>query len=304
MPQMVQKVTAHAYAKINWLLDVGSARADGFHELSTIFQTIDLYDLLDFELADTLSLTLTNRDLVLAVDDSNLIIRAAKALQPYSKISSSTKIGAKIVLDKRIPMGGGLGGGSANAAVTLMALNQLWQCELPLSTLVELGAKLGSDVPFFFYGGTALGVGRGTDITPMDDIEAPFLLLVNAGVEVATKAAYQEFDRLTNQDAIHILPPYFSLTADELFSQVRNSLSTVAVKLQPVIAEVEAELKRLGGQPVLMSGSGATVWARFSTSEQRAVAMAALKSKKWLVIATSALHRDLYRSSVLKVREL
>lgn len=285
------RLAMRAYAKINWLLDVGGLRPDGYHELSTLFQTIDLYDELFFESDSQISLTLTESATNLKTDESNLIVRAAKLLQQHVAGAQ----GAKILLNKAIPMGGGLGGGSADAAITLIALNQLWQSGLSNEQLADLGAQLGSDVPFFFIGGTAWGTGRGTEIIPIDDIEVPHLLLVNPNVEVSTAKVYQGFDLLTKSTELHTLPPCSFSGTEELFAQVCNSLAPVAQNLCPVIAEVETQLQTLGGNPVLMSGSGATVWARFSTAAELTTAAEALGARGWLVIPTRALMRQEYK---------
>jgi 4-diphosphocytidyl-2-C-methyl-D-erythritol kinase len=295
------RLQARAYAKINWILDVGALRADGYHELSTLFQTIDLYDELDIEPADHLSLEIIGAAGALPADETNLVMRAARALQHIliDKSQTPRALGAHIKLNKKIPMAAGLGGGSADAAAALIALNQLWQADLTRHQLAELGAQLGSDVPFFFTGGSAWGSGRGIEIAPIDDIAAPYLLLVNPGVAVSTAAVYREFDRLTNVETAPILKTCSFLTADMLFAQARNSLASVAATLCPVIACVEEKLKELSGQPVLMSGSGATVWARFLTAAQLQSAAEALKPSGWLIIKTAALARDEYWRSIV-----
>lgn len=289
------KIAARAYAKINWILSVGGLRPDGYHDLVTLFQTVDLYDELELAPATELSLEIVDNRSGLKTDETNLVMRAARALRQ----ALSTAAGAAIRLKKRIPMGGGLGGGSSDAAATLVALNELWRGGLTRAQLAEIGAQLGSDVPFFLTGGTAWGRGRGTEIVPVDDIEAPFLLLVNPRLEVPTPAAYREFDRLTSAQALDILTTCSFSSADSMFAQAHNSLSPAVARLAPVIPVVEARLAELGGCPVLMSGSGATVWARFATQRQCAEAATALAGSGWLVIETRALGRDEYWRAII-----
>ncbi len=285
---------ARAYAKINWILDVGPRRADGYHDVSTLFQTVSLYDQLWFEPDHSLSLSVEGA--VLPSDDSNLVLRAAQALKRLLQQRGIEGLGASIRLQKRIPMAAGLGGGSADAAVTLLALNRLWNADLDLDTLLSLGAQIGSDVPFFFYGGTAWGSGRGTEIRPVEDISVPYMLLVNPGVAVSTPQVYRRFDELTNYLGDSILPTCSFSGSKQLFEQVRNSLSRPARGLRSEIATVEEQLKSLGAHPVMMSGSGATVWAVFDSAERRQRALDLISD---IAIPVSTISRDEYLRSVL-----
>ena len=157
---MTSSITLPSFAKINLHLQVVGRRQDGFHDLCTVFQSISLHDTLTIEPATEIRMTCN--DSKVPVDERNLVLRAAIKLRDTYRVSC----GASISLDKRIPAPGGLGGGSSNAAVTLLALRKLWQLDVCLEELHQLGASLGSDVPFFFYGGTALGMGRGEAIEP------------------------------------------------------------------------------------------------------------------------------------------
>lgn len=288
---------ARAYAKINWILDVGSRRTDGYHDLSTLFQTVSLYDQLWFEPSNSLSLSVEGA--TLPADASNLVLQAAQALQKLlQRTGSGEELGASIRLEKRIPMAAGLGGGSADAAVTLLALNRLWGAKVDLKTLLTLGAQLGSDVPFFLYGGTAWGSGRGTEITPIADISVPYMLLVNPKVAVSTAQAYRRFDELTNSLGDTILPTCSFSGSKQLFEQVRNSLSQAARDLRPEIAAVEQQLRSFGADPVMVSGSGATVWAVFDSAEKRQEALGLLAESS-IAIPVSTVGRDEYLQSVL-----
>lgn len=292
-------IKARAYAKINWLLEIGQLRLDGYHELSTLFQTIDLYDELSFSLADKISLKITDKNFStnLPTDDKNLVVKAAKLLA--SQLNKP--LGANIELKKCVPLGGGLGGGSADAAITLLALNKLWQANLKENDLIELAAKLGSDVPFFIIGGTAWGKGRGTEIIAEKDIDAPYLLLVNPKIEISTSSVYSEFDRLTNYGQMSTLATYFFTSTEMLFANAKNSLSPIAKAICPTIATVEEKLLELEAQTVLMSGSGATVWARFTSAFSQEKAFNALVDSKWLVIKSRAVSREEYQQNIINV---
>ncbi len=294
-------IKARAYGKINWLLEVAELRPDNYHELSTLFQTIDLYDELSFSLAEDISLKIVDKNFSanLPTDKGNLVIRAANLLASCL----DKPVGVNIELKKSIPLGGGLGGGSADAAITLLALNKLWQAGLSQSHLIELAAKLGSDVPFFLFGGTAWGGGRGTEITPALDIFAPYLLLVNPRIETSTYSVYLEFDRLTNNGQMSTLATYFFTSTETLFAKIKNSLSPMAKAICPTIAVVEKKLAELGAEALLMSGSGATVWAHFPSASSQENAYQILANSDWLVIKSRTVSHQEYQQNLLQIIE-
>jgi 4-diphosphocytidyl-2-C-methyl-D-erythritol kinase len=179
-------ITAQAYAKINITFEVLGRRKDGYHDVASVIQEIDLKDDLKFELAPSLSIECD--DAALRSSD-NLVLKAARLLQQ----ETAYKGGVKIILRKGIPVAAGLGGGSADAAATLIALNKLWKLKLSTESLVELAAALGSDVPYFIHGGTALAEGRGEKVTPLSSLPKSWVVLLNPSVpipEPKTKAMY------------------------------------------------------------------------------------------------------------------
>lgn len=292
-------IKARAYAKINWLLEVGRLRSDKYHELSTLFQTVDLHDELSFSLSDELSFKVINENFStnLPIDDRNLVIKAANLLSK----SLGKSLGARIELKKAIPLGGGLGGGSSDAATALLALNKLWDANLDKKELIKMASLLGSDVPFFLFGGTAWGKGRGVDITLAPDIDAPNLLLVNPLVEISTSSVYLEFDRLTNFGQMSTLATYFFTSKKSLFAKTKNSLSPIAKAICPLVKIVELKLKSLGAEAVLMSGSGATVWAHFPSASSQNSAFQALSESGWLVIKSRTVSRKEYQQNLLQI---
>jgi 4-diphosphocytidyl-2-C-methyl-D-erythritol kinase len=179
-------IKAYAYAKINITFEVLGCRQDGYHDVSTILQTIDLKDTIEFELDSSLSIECD--DVALRSSD-NLVLKAANLL----KKESGYKGGAKITLKKSIPIAAGLGGGSSDAGAALVALNKLWKLKLSAESLAELAAALGSDVPYFIHGGTALAEGRGERITPLPPLPQSWVVLLRPSVlvpELKTKAMY------------------------------------------------------------------------------------------------------------------
>jgi 4-diphosphocytidyl-2-C-methyl-D-erythritol kinase len=194
-----------SFAKINWMLRIFGRRPDGYHEVATMLQSISLCDELTFELRQDREISLTCDDPQIPVDDSNLIVRAAKALQKSA--------GVNITLSKKIPAKGGLGGGSSNAAVTLLALNRLWDLQLENPDLLRTGATLGADVPFFLLGGCAEARGIGTDLCSLADVEQKALIVVTPNAAVSTATAYAALNS-------------GSLTTSESASNISNSISS------------------------------------------------------------------------------
>ena len=260
---MTSSIEIRSYAKINWTLDVLYKRDDGFHELRTIFQTVSLHDNLLLTQTDGLVEVVCD-DRRVPEDETNLAFRAAVLLQEAAGASK----GARIKIEKRIPVSAGLGGGSSNAAATLIALVKLWQIAVDDRTLLGISANLGSDVPFFLTGGTALGVGRGEEVYSIEQAESHHLLLVNPGFAVSTRDAYQKLSRLTRSESASNIP--FTLLAAKGISGLplvaRNDLEEAVLAAHPEIAEVKRRLLSLGARHAQMSGSGATVFGVFDNS--------------------------------------
>jgi 4-diphosphocytidyl-2-C-methyl-D-erythritol kinase len=257
---MPSAIHVQSYAKINWTLDVLFKREDGYHELRTTYQTVSLHDTLAITETDGPIEILCN-DSRVPLDETNLAFKAAASLRE----ATHTSKGARIEIEKRIPVAAGMGGGSSNAASALLALVKVWQVEIDDSELFRIAATLGSDVPFFLIGGTALGVGRGEQVYPIEQVYCQHLLLVNPGFAVSTRDAYEKLSRLTSSEAASIIP--FALLAAkgirELPLAARNDLEAPVLAAYPEIAEVKRRLLSLGARHALMSGSGATVFGVF-----------------------------------------
>ena len=292
--------TLPSFAKINWNLRVFGKRDDGFHELCTVFQTVSLHDNLTFSESDELTLTCDLEKIL--TDETNLIIKAAKALRDRFEIQT----GAKIHLEKNIPAPGGLGGGSSNAAIALLGLKKLWKLEISIDELHEIGKNLGSDVPLFLYGGTMLGTGRGTEIIELDDIKEENLLIVTPSVDVPTGEAFRRLNapRLTNFDSKSILKICRNEASklDLRQTELKNDFEASVFAIEPEIARVKRKLLEYGAVQAVLSGSGASVFAVFDKQETRQATIKALENEKhWRMFAVATISREQYRAALEKV---
>jgi 4-diphosphocytidyl-2-C-methyl-D-erythritol kinase len=242
-----------APAKLNLFLHVTGRRADGYHSLQTAFRLIDLADTLRFTARDDGKVTL-RRPLAGVPPEQDLCLRAAVLLKHATGHSG----GVEIELDKRIPMGGGLGGGSSDAATTLVVLNYLWRLGLRRGELQQLALKLGADVPVFVFGANAFAEGIGEQLTPLELPAAWYLVLVPP-VEVPTAAVFAAPELTRDAKPIRITAFFDGLKQRAL----RNDLEPVVSKRYPEVAHHLAWLKQHG--EARMSGSGACVYAEFST---------------------------------------
>ena len=292
---MQLSVNIKSYAKINWTLDVLFKRQDGYHELRTIYQTISLHDRLRLTVTPG-TLEISCDDERVPTDDMNLAYKAAERLREAAGLS----VGARIDIDKRIPVAAGLGGGSSNAAATLLGLSRLWQVTLDESELFQIAAGLGSDVPLFLLGGTVLGLGRGEEVYPLEPVECPHLVLVNAGFAVSTATAYGRLSRLTGPQSPRIMP--FTLVAAkanrELPLAASNDLEESVIAAHPEIAEVKRRLKSSGARHVLMSGSGGTVFGVFDNSETSERAQVEMRDAGYWAERTRTISRREYQDSL------
>jgi 4-diphosphocytidyl-2-C-methyl-D-erythritol kinase len=262
MSQTMQKKSP---CKVNLLLNILGRRPDGFHELETLMHPVHLYDEISFERADK-GIELSCSDKTLPVDSGNLVFRAAEKFFTATKISG----GVKIHLEKKIPLAAGLGGGSGNAATTLLALNQLLEKPLASEKLSELAASLGSDIPFFLQDKPALATGRGEKIEPLENFPAlagKAFLLIHPGFGISTPWAYQNLARFpaaVNGQKGRAQKLANLLQAGDLKSaatELYNSLEAPALEKFPVLQLYQEFLLANGARAALMSGSGSTTFA-------------------------------------------
>ena len=253
-----------SFAKLNLGLYIHEKRKDGFHSIESIFQTISLKDLLYFKLEGRqIKISSNNPDL--PEDSSNLIYKAAQ----FFKNKKDKNFGVKIKVDKKIPIGAGLGGGSSNAAVTLLTLNHLLKYPKKFEELMEYAESIGSDVPFFLKGGTALVSGKGEKIKLANDIPTLDFLLAIPQFTISTKDAYGWWDSkekqdLTNEDLSLILQR-MQEGEKEILCKLRNSFQGIIVGKYPQLEDIMNKLNRLKPINVMLSGSGPTVFAIFGS---------------------------------------
>jgi 4-diphosphocytidyl-2-C-methyl-D-erythritol kinase len=276
------KLTLPSFAKINWTLEILGQRPDGYHELRTLLQTVSVADELSFESIEPgIEIVCDHPDV--PRDETNLVHKAARLFGEFTGCDK----GVRVTINKRLPVAAGLGGGSSNAAVTLLALQKLWNVELSPRHLFALGPELGADVPFFFIGGTCLGVGRGDEIYPLADIKAEFLLLVNAGIAVPTREVYANLPpELTNNKAVAKMPlsfeaAYAAITTPSGPIRLCNDLEIPVLARHPLLNQIKHRLIEAGASGVLMSGSGSTIFAIFESDKARSEAQADLSKHGW-----------------------
>ncbi len=267
-------VTVPSFAKLNLDLRVLAKRPDGYHELRTIFQSISLSDVLEigFEPSKRTSVQIDS-----SVDIAdNLVVRAAHLILDALKLRAAVNF--KLV--KKIPMGAGLGGGSSNAAAVLLALPALARKTVPTAQLIQLAETLGSDVPFFLLGGTAMALGRGTELYPLPDLPSHHGLVVSTGVHVSTAHAYQSLNFSVPTDVTNALT---SLATSPILREfqamvwgvenfrltelpLKNDFQEAVFKTHPELAAVARKLRKWGAKPALMTGSGSAIFGIFPSS--------------------------------------
>jgi 4-diphosphocytidyl-2-C-methyl-D-erythritol kinase len=256
-----------SFAKINWTLRILGKRPDGFHQVSTIYQTVELEDTISVETTTSPAVEITVTGRTLDAGEDNLVSRAATHLKNMTGCTS----GAKIHLRKRIPIEAGLGGGSSNAAITLLGLNQLWKCSLGTSALQTLASDLGSDVPFFLTGGTALGWGRGTEIYPLpDELPRIELLLFYPGFGISAREAYEAGEWDTYRDSGLLTTEMVETTmrrlqqaldpSQDARSYLENDFEEILCDRYPALSRAHQLLKDRGYEHVMLCGSGSTLF--------------------------------------------
>lgn len=282
---------ARSFAKINLALSVLGRRTDGYHEIQTIFQSIDLCDEIEFWPSPRLELRCENLPGISPED--NLVWKAANALASTTACGR----GARITLRKIIPAGSGLGGGSSNAAATLLGLCRFWQIEEQGTDLFSLAAGLGSDVPFFLGGGTALGSGRGEKIHPLPDFPSGHLVVIFPGIHVSTAEAYESLNLgLTSSVEGHRIHRFCGQLQEgrNCLAEIFNDFEASVLRAYPPIVEAKRFLKERGSIATLLSGSGSSVFGFFS-DEESAFAVAREKAREtWRVFPAKTLSRAEY----------
>ena len=280
-------LVARAPAKVNLFLDVGKVRADGYHPIDSIFQAVSLYDELEFIPSQAEGIELVEDGI--SAGEQNIVYQAAERLR--QEVGGSFPSGVRITLRKSIPCGAGLGGGSSDAAATLLGLRKLWGLPVAPDRLRALGAELGSDVPFFLTGGTARCQGRGELVTSLDEtfgsVGTLHYVLVCPAIEVSTREVYEAFDQMQSCEDMTLTPDagidsilrssiVEALANDELLF---NRLETVACGLFAELAEIKSLLAAEGFRGFLMSGSGSTFFGLCESADEAVSMTDSLKGK-------------------------
>lgn len=282
-----------AHAKINLSLKVLGRREDGFHELRTVFQTIALHDVLELRFTPGRRFSATLED-PLGLPD-NLALRAARAFCERYRVRGA--LAMKLV--KRIPAGGGLGGGSSDAAAVLLALPALTGCRAELGALMELAAELGSDVPFFLVGGTALGAGRGEELYPLPEMPPRPVLVLAPRLHVSTADAYRALGRgaLTselNSPRLRSLQSFVWSPGN--WEDAENDFEAAVFQLHPELGRWQRKLKRSGAHVARLSGSGAALFGVFPNQATLQGALPRFRSEPLQVFSSRFLTRAQYRA--------
>ncbi len=278
-------LTLPAFAKINLRLRVLGKRDDGYHELETIFQTVSLHDTIEFTATDDPAMVTSSDDLSLWMGETNLVTRAAKAL--HARFAPAQ--GARIHLQKRIPIQAGLGGGSSDAAVTLIGLTQLWGLKASANELMEIGASLGADIPFFFRGGT------------LPDAGEMFLLIIKPNANISTADAYKALNApaLTSQNSKTILSiseakEFFD---NSTFASLQNDFEAAAFMLEPESERAKLALLKVGARVAMLAGSGSAVFGIFADEDAQRRAIQAIELETgWRVFPCKTVGRGEYGS--------
>ena len=258
-------------------------------------QSISLCDELVFEIREDNKLVLICGDPRIPVDETNLIVKAARAL--------SKQHGANVNLSKKIPAKGGLGGGSSNAAVTLLALNHLWRTGLGDTDLKQIASGLGADVPFFFSGGTALAQGIGTEIKTLSDVAKQYLIIITPNASVSTATAYASLNArsLTTSDSVSILSSSFAkpFSGDSSQWPLENDFEGVIFEIEPEIRRAKLALLEGGARAALLAGSGSSVFGIFADEAVRDQALKHVRCEAgWRVFACHTLSRSEYCQAI------
>jgi 4-diphosphocytidyl-2-C-methyl-D-erythritol kinase len=292
----MSEVRIPAYAKVNLRLEVLGKRADGYHELRTIFQTISLHDTLTLRISRQSGISLRvlgNEALSGEAAERNLVYRAVDALRRELRIRS----GVEIELQKRIPAGRGLGGGSADAAAALVGYLRLARKKIPVVDLMPIAAELGADVPFFLFGGRALGIGKGDELYPLPDLPQATLLVVSpAEIHVPTPDAYRwlhapRLASLTKLASAHKLYGFCALCWSTQEESLLNDFEAAVFRRHPRLGRIKRALLQVGASEALLAGSGSAVFGVFPSPAKARRAAAGFPHDQTFVCETISRNR-------------
>lgn len=277
-----KKIRKKAFAKINLGLDVLGKRADGYHEVKMIMQSVNLYDELEFMLEDPSTakerITLLSNDKTMPLGEENLVYKAARLLMDEFQVMAPVRIH----IQKNIPMAAGMAGGSSDCAATLKGINELFDLKLSLEELLVRGKLLGADVPYCLMGGTCLSEGIGEILTRLPDAPQSVVVLAKPEEGVSTKEVYQALDAGENEEHPDIDGMVLAIknqNKEEMIARLGNVLEKVTIPRCKKVAAIKDCLKQSGADGVLMSGSGPTVFGLFEEKKAAEEAVSALNEQ-------------------------
>jgi 4-diphosphocytidyl-2-C-methyl-D-erythritol kinase len=298
MPARLQQIVLRSFAKINLRLHILGQRADGYHEVRTELQSIALHDRLTIRRAPK-KLIRFHCNIPTLDSTRNLVVQAAEIFRTKTQTSS----GLDIDLEKRIPVGSGMGGGSSNGAITLLGLSRLFGLEIPEQDLLDWGAALGSDVPFFFFGGRALGIGRGSEVYPLEELPKTSVLLAVPDTPMSTADAYGRLSlRLTTRVSASMIPVFCSgfLRDRETGKTQENDFEIVLFDDFPDLRRLKDDWMECGAIAAGLTGSGSALFGIFRTKQDLARAALAAAGRKLRLIKTRTLTRREYRKRIVE----
>jgi 4-diphosphocytidyl-2-C-methyl-D-erythritol kinase len=298
VPVTLTRIVLRSYAKINLGLQILQKRSDGYHEVRTVLQTIGLHDQLTIQRQRRKGIRFITDCSELNPND-NLVVRATRLFQQKTKVPG----GFHVRLEKKIPVGAGLGGGSSNAAVTLLGLKKMFGLRLSNQDLLDWSGLLGSDVPFFIIGGRALAIGRGSEVYPLKELPRKRVLLAIPDEKVSTVDAYQRLSlRLTKQRAVSMIPVFCSGYLDSLDSgkgQV-NDFERVVFEDLPQLRLLKQDWIECGAETAGLTGSGSALFGVFNRRKAFLQAVSVASRKELRLIQTHTLNRLQYQEKILE----
>jgi 4-diphosphocytidyl-2-C-methyl-D-erythritol kinase len=298
VPVAFSRIALRSYAKINLGLHVLGKRPDGYHEVRTALQTVGLHDRLTIQHIEQRRIRFQSNSPGLD-PAGNLVVRAIQLFQQRTKIPG----GFQVSLEKRIPLGSGLGGGSSNAAVTLLGLCKLFELDLPKQDLFEWGGLLGSDVPFFLLGGTALGIGRGSEVYPLEEPPQKRILLAIPARRVSSGDAYERLSlRLTKRLGASMIPVFCSGYLDSLNGgrAQENDFERVFFRGFPRLRKLKQDWLKCGAEAAGLTGSGSALFGVFSCEKTLLSAVSAAGWEALRLIRTHTLNRLRYQKGIVE----
>ncbi len=280
----MKKIKIDAHAKINLSLDVLKRREDGYHELEMIMQQLALKDVITIEERNS-GFTLDSNSTDIPLDSSNLVYKAYNILSEKFNI----KKGIHIYIEKNIPVAGGLAGGSTDAAAVLKGLNTLWQLNLSEEQLMDIGLRVGADVPYCIMGGTALARGIGEKLTKLNSFSDRLILIANPGLNISTAYVYNnlKLDKITDRPQTKVMLEHIENGDTELVAkEMKNVLETVTIEEHPILNKIKEQMLMHGALGSLMSGSGPTIFGIFKDVNDMTRCEESLKSSIKTVLST------------------